>query len=968
LVKFPKGAIWRKWDAHVHTPSSILNNQFGSDWDIYVQKLFKKAIEKNISAIGITDYFFIDGYKTLRQSYLSDPNKLKTLFTQEEIERINNIFVFPNVEFRLTKLIVEKDTDLKLNKKLNFHVLLSSNLDPAYIESDFISQLHFEYKGSIGKHTEKRSLSRENLTALGNRLISEHEPFNKYPPIFVGMMNASVEESEIVKVLSEHSDFMDKYLLGLPADEDLSTVNWNSQGHNIRKNLIQQSHFIFSSNTNTIKFNLGGGDKKKHREEFGQIRPCIWGSDAHDYASLFEPKDKKFTWIKADLTFEGLKQVIYDPESRVLIQQNNPQQKSLYQVINKVRFIDNRTSPEFSSKWIEINPNLNTIIGGKSSGKSLLLCHIAKAVNYQEALSRINVAKASSYSEFEKNPELDFEVEWADGNTSNLKDKENSKPITYIPQLYINQLAEESGKNQLNMLIESILVQNVDYKQFLDRCKNKISSLNQDISNNITTLILLIEKSNNFKSQLDAIGNKQSIEEESKKLIEYANKLREMSGFTEDEKLAHEKLENRLSSLNARLEFLSRLKIDSNNIVESARQKYSTSFINIVKTIKAEHHLPENSKFIKKLFDNIQTNIEQALSDFEHKAKIDIARVEILTTKINSNIQLVSSELSPLVLKVVDQNLISETQEKIEIETEKLKSIKQFEDNIKTSSIRIGDTLEVLKNQYESLMQIYKSYETELNKPEFQIDDDLKISSRIAVDEKKLDIFFNSFDRRVNLRPLSCGLLDINGKFEFDIQSLHETIGKISKFILRGNEVPPPKTGITLEDLFRSLYVDCFSIDYIISYLGDEIIIMSPGKRGLVLLSLALHLSNSTHPILIDQPEDNLDNRTIYEQLNNYIRQRKIKRQIIMVTHNANLVVSADAESIIVANQSGQVAGVDDNVFKFEYVSGSIENSFTDSNQNGILNQKGIREHICEILEGGVIAFQEREIKYGLKH
>ena len=140
---------------------------------------------------------------------------------------------------------------------------------------------------------------------------------------------------------------------------------------------------------------------------------------------------------------------------------------------------------------------------------------------------------------------------------------------------------------------------------------------------------------------------------------------------------------------------------------------------------------------------------------------------------------------------------------------------------------------------------------------------------------------------------------------------------------------------------------------------------MSPGKRGLVLLNLILHLSNSSHPILIDQPEDNLDNRTIYDQLNEFIRLKKVKRQIIMVTHNANLVVAADSECVIVANQSGQQANIDNEKFKFEYCSGSLECSFEDNNELGTLKNKGIRQHVCEILEGGVSAFKEREMKYG---
>lgn len=70
------GSEWRKWDFHVHTPYSILNNNYGFDpytdvdekkFDEFVQKLFLKALECNIQAIGITDYFVIDGYNIVVQ-------------------------------------------------------------------------------------------------------------------------------------------------------------------------------------------------------------------------------------------------------------------------------------------------------------------------------------------------------------------------------------------------------------------------------------------------------------------------------------------------------------------------------------------------------------------------------------------------------------------------------------------------------------------------------------------------------------------------------------------------------------------------------------------------------------------------------------------------------------------------------------------------------------------------------------
>ena len=65
--EFSRGSQWNLWDLHVHTPASILNTQFGDDWDNYTKLLFKKAIKQNISAIGITDYFSIEGYKKIRE-------------------------------------------------------------------------------------------------------------------------------------------------------------------------------------------------------------------------------------------------------------------------------------------------------------------------------------------------------------------------------------------------------------------------------------------------------------------------------------------------------------------------------------------------------------------------------------------------------------------------------------------------------------------------------------------------------------------------------------------------------------------------------------------------------------------------------------------------------------------------------------------------------------------------------------
>jgi len=132
----------------------------------------------------------------------------------------------------------------------------------------------------------------------------------------------------------------------------------------------------------------------------------------------------------------------------------------------------------------------------------------------------------------------------------------------------------------------------------------------------------------------------------------------------------------------------------------------------------------------------------------------------------------------------------------------------------------------------------------------------------------------------------------------------------------------------------------------------------------MVLLRLLLEKSNAKHPILMDQPEDNLDNRTVFAQLKAAIKDKKITRQVILVTHNANLVVATDAEEVTVCHQYGSAEDTTPEGLRFEYFSGPLEHSHHSPEAPNILQSKGIKEHVCEILEGGEEAFRSRQQKY----
>ncbi|WP_326542071.1 TrlF family AAA-like ATPase [Pseudorhodoferax sp.] len=134
---------------------------------------------------------------------------------------------------------------------------------------------------------------------------------------------------------------------------------------------------------------------------------------------------------------------------------------------------------------------------------------------------------------------------------------------------------------------------------------------------------------------------------------------------------------------------------------------------------------------------------------------------------------------------------------------------------------------------------------------------------------------------------------------------------------------------------------------YSLTYAGQEIGQLSPGERGLLLLVFYLLVDKDDIPIVIDQPEENLDNQTIYRVLVKCIKQAKERRQVIMVTHNPNLAVVCDAEQIVYAS-CDKTAG------RFDYEAGAIE-------------RPEIKDRVVQILEGTEPAFRNRQSKYRLQ-
>jgi len=194
------------------------------------------------------------------------------------------------------------------------------------------------------------------------------------------------------------------------------------------------------------------------------------------------------------------------------------------------------------------------------------------------------------------------------------------------------------------------------------------------------------------------------------------------------------------------------------------------------------------------------------------------------------------------------------------------------------------------------------------------------------------------------------------GAFENRLQQMKENVSNISLPNVRDQRFINHLTSLkndkpeSIDRLFVWFPEDSLNVSY--SPTGDgqdfrSIQQGSPGQKTAAIL--AFLLSYGDEPMILDQPEDDLDNHLIYDLIVRQIRENKRRRQIIIVTHNPNIVVNGDAELVIPMDFAvGQCQlRADDN--------GTI---FPDGLQNN-----RIREEICRIMEGGHEAFEKRYIR-----
>lgn len=981
--KYPRGSEWGKWDLHVHTPCSIVENYGGNTdeaWEKYIKDL--ENLPEEFKVIGVNDYLFIDGYNRL-------------LDEKTNKSRLKNIdLLLPVVEFRIQKFA---GTDFGALKRINLHVIFSENIKPETVQTQFLNAIMPSYQLSPGLDNSYWSgaITRESIEDLGKKIKGSVSPehLDKYgSDLIEGFNNLNVNEEKIFEILNKSSYFRGNYLIAIGKTE-WDELKWTDGTIAEKKDIINKSDIVFTAAANSEAFN-NAKNKLIEQSVNSLLLDC---SDAHSYSDKKNEKDKIgncFSWIKANPTFEGLKQIIYEPDARIYIGESHPESRDENRIIESIK-IDN-SNGWFDECEIPLNSSQVSIIGGKGSGKTAMLDLIAFGADAWDG----TVGESFLKKAIRSLSGAQVTLKWKGGeevkHPINMLLSQNEEPrVKYLSQKFVEDLCsnDQDGRDLVRE-IEKVVFEYIeetdkhgcaDFDELKREKLDAIRDQRKSITREIEDLNSQIEKDISFISSKDDKQSKLSeLNKEKEGLLKQKPDLN-----TEEEKNAEQKLiqlrlekhetDEKISLLKSRVDKTEsiRLKITSftrqmdtfysdiqQDLIDAALPEDVRGNFKPIFKGETESLLSKNSDILKEKISSLvgkeddnypeqktQKAIATSISGFEERLSADKAKQEKIL-KTQRRISLIDKECSKLLKEIsdIDEN---RTQFLVAKENKRWSSLSGYFDNLKLEQ-------EVLSELYSPL-DIYLGVSSEEKRSlSFYIQwlvglERWANKGEGLLNRSKKGTYRNEGDLLAAAQEILRTVLE-----EGDFSKFKEALIVFRKtFDTEEYSLSSQlRDDVTLSEFDGWLYsLDYIDLNYGIKYNDIELENLSPGTKGIVLLILYLEMDkHDLRPILIDQPEENLDNESVYKILTKYFREAKNRRQVILVTHNPNLVVNTDSEQVITATfirkpTEGPM---------ITYYSGALE----DTHKSHNFGEMGTRERVCEILEGGEDAFHMREKKY----
>ncbi|MHC2357812.1 energy-coupling factor transporter ATP-binding protein EcfA2 [Sinorhizobium meliloti] len=974
MAGISRGSEWHRWEPHIHAPGTVLENQFPVDgWEQYLTAL--EAVTPKLRAIGITDYCVTRSYERAK-SY-------------KESGRLPDCnLLFPNIELRL-------NTGTIKGNFVNIHLLVCPG-DPNHVAelNRFLAQLVF------GAFNDKFACTPSDLIRLGRR--ADPSKSDDEDALRHGCTQFKVSLDNLIDTHRDIEWAGENILIAVSGNADGTSGVKEAADATLREEIEKAAHAIFASSLKQRDFWLGHGKASINelRERYGGCKPCIWGSDAHDLSRVANPAEDRFCWIKGLPTFDALRQACLDPE-RAYVAPEPPSWAAPSQIIDEVTISE---APWAKTPKLKLNPGLVAVIGARGSGKTALADIIAAACDSYEPseerpsfLGRAaeHLAGASVMLEWRSGERttasLDSPVNWS---------SEAYPRARYLSQQFVETLCSIEGMPTLIKEIERVIFEAhpsidrdgaVNFEELLelraqeyrDTRKREEAAL-ASISEQIGAEIEKTRQIASLKSQI----------EEKKKLVARYQGDRKNLLPKGPNKTAERLQEIVVAAETVRgyIRYYANQQVavvGVRNEVQDLRQNRAPDVLRSMQERHQRSGLEDDDwkRFLLTYSGDVDESVTKKateaqrgmtswrgtpptapvddsgsyLRDTDKLAKMPLAVLEAEIDRLEKLVAAdkeTANKLSAVTKRIAEENTA------LDRLTEKLKDHEGARER--------ADALVADREQgYVRVFEAVVSEELILNELYAPLMERLQVAGGTLA---KLSF---SVTRVANVRAWATrgenDLFDLRGGPFKGIGSLErEANAMLANAWTTGDAAAVSKAMQAFRDKHQEalldkapfprsdqanyrpwsrrfaqwLYsTDHISIEYGIRYDGIDIRKLSPGTRGFVLVLLYLALDDEDdRPLIIDQPEENLDPKSIYDELVPLFVAAKRKRQVIMVTHNANLVINTDADQIIVAEVGAHTA---EGLPPITYSAGGLE-------------EVSVRKIACDILEGGELAFKDR--------
>jgi len=668
---------------------------------------------------------------------------------------------------------------------------------------------------------------------------------------------------------------------------------------------------------------------------------CIQSSDAHSLNEI----GQRYTLIKmGEPSFEGLRQALGDFESRIRL---NEEELFQYPYIEGIKFeggfLDNQI--------IHFNKSLNCLIGGKGTGKSTII-----------ELIRYTMDSLSNNSKIRENEEKLIKDVLGHGKTK-LVIETNTGENYIIDRVYGEKPKIFRGNG------EEI---NLDIKRFQEEFF-KIEYYSQgellEIARSFEDQLKMVDQYIDFR---DLIGKKESIlrdlEANEQAILEKKRDIDELKSQTSELELIKEKLrtlENRgvKDKLESHLlwedekRILEKIKKQLNNEIKNRESNLNEFRNNGLEAPKVNNikKLPNNKLISKSIFilnrskRKIETRIKKEIEVLQQ----DLNEIVEIYKGWNKKYQEKKEELRTLLSELEKENIpIKDYEDYLELEKEK-KDLEEVSAQIKTKEGEVNDLEKQRKEKLKRLKQNRKDIHNKRQELIKRINTSLHGFVRIKIEKEGDNSRYKEFlvndvlsssEYRISKKDRA-KIADKLHPIKFAEILKEEDVETLEREVKITEEVAQKTITLAKSKLYKiqtTVLEDKITVE-----LNDkgwkELASCSDGQKCTAILSIALFERDI--PLIIDQPEDSLDNSFIYKEVVKIIRNIKNKRQLIIATHNANIPVLGDSELILVMTSNGK-------------------NGFV--TERGVIDKDKIKIHVQNILEGGKEAFERRKLKYGI--